>query len=117
MNEFAKRMKSYMEEFGMSQTDIIEACQPYCKKLGIKLTKSALSQYLAGTKVPKFDKLKVMEYALNVSADWLAGYSDNKEVGTSGSGITELYELLNEDGKNKAIDYISDLIENPRYRK
>ncbi len=62
---FSERLKSIMDETGIRQTDL-------CDKAGIG--KSAMSQYLHGTFIPKQAKLSAIAEALGVSEGWLLGY-------------------------------------------
>ena len=119
MAKVSERLQTFMDMTGFSQTDIIRMCKPYCELYGVKLTKSALSQYISGAREPKYNKLKIMEMAFHISADWLAGYTDDMNAMQTNDfdEISNLFKLLNASGKQKAIDYITDLAENPKYRK
>jgi transcriptional regulator with XRE-family HTH domain len=70
----ADRLKQIMNERGLKQVDILEACKPYCDKYGVKLKKNDLSQYVSGKVIPKQDKLSILAMALNVNEVWLMGY-------------------------------------------
>lgn len=70
----AERLKEWMEKTGSRQVDILERAKPFCKKYGVKLTKSALSQYISGKSEPHQDKLFILGCALNVDEAWLMGY-------------------------------------------
>lgn len=70
----ADRLKQIMEERGLRQADVVEKCQPFCDKYGIKMGRNDLSQYLSGKFQPKQKKLTVLALALNVSETWLMGY-------------------------------------------
>ncbi len=70
----ASRLKELMSERNLRQIDIIEKCQPYCEKYGVKMGRNDLSQYLSGKFQPKQLKLTVLSLALNVSEAWLMGY-------------------------------------------
>lgn len=63
-----------MNERGLKQVDILEACKPYCMKYGVKLNKNDLSQYVSGKVIPKQDKLSILAMALKVNEVWLMGY-------------------------------------------
>jgi len=73
------RLKQIMAERNMKQVDILNACQPYCKKYGIMLGKSALSQYISGRVLPGQHKLSILGMALNVNEAWLMGYDVSSE--------------------------------------
>ena len=68
------RLKQLMNERGLKQVDILEACKPYCMKYGVKLNKNDLSQYFSGKVIPKQDKLSILAMALKVNEVWLMGY-------------------------------------------
>ncbi len=70
----ATRLKRLLAERGLKQVDIIEKAEPFCKKYGIKLTKSDLSQYVSGKVAPGQDKLSIIGMTLDVSEAWLMGY-------------------------------------------
>lgn len=70
----ADRLKQIMNERGLKQVDILEACKPYCIKYNIKLNKNDLSQYVSGKVIPKQDKLSILAMALKVNEVWLMGY-------------------------------------------
>lgn len=71
----ADRLKSIMEERGIKQVDILEACKPYCEKYGIQLKKNDLSQYVSGKVQPSQHKLSILGMALKVNEVWLMGYN------------------------------------------
>lgn len=71
----ANRLKQIMNERGLKQVEILEACKPYCEKYGVKLAKNDLSQYISGKVQPGQDKLSILGLALNVNEVWLMGYN------------------------------------------
>ena len=70
----ASRLKEIMNERGLKQIDILNACLPFCKKYEVKMSKSDISQYVSGKVEPGQDKLFVLGNALNVSESWLMGF-------------------------------------------
>ena len=74
----AKRLEEIMEERNLRQVDILELCQPYCEKFGVKISKSHLSQWLHGTNVPAQKRLTILCLALRVSEPWLMGYDTDR---------------------------------------
>lgn len=71
----SQRLKQIMEERGLKQVDILRLAEPYCEQFNIKLTKSALNQYISGKVAdPRSDKLSILSYALCVSEAWLMGF-------------------------------------------
>ena len=79
----ATRLKRLLAERGLKQVDIIEKAEPFCKKYGIKLTKSDLSQYVSGKVAPGQDKLSIIGMTLDVSEAWLMGYDVPMKRGDS----------------------------------
>lgn len=77
--ETSARLKKVMEEKRLKQVDIINLCQPYCQKFGVKMQKNDLSQYLSGRSVPTQMKLYILALALGVTEAWLLGYDVPKE--------------------------------------
>lgn len=70
----ATRLKEIMDKRNLRQIDILNLTVPYCKKYGVKMNKSDLSQYCSGKTEPNQDKLYVLGLALGVSEAWLMGY-------------------------------------------
>lgn len=70
----SQRLKEYSSKYRVTQADILRLAQPFCEKYGVKLTKSALSQYFSGKHEPEQDKLTILGLAMNVSEVWLMGY-------------------------------------------
>lgn len=70
----SQRLHELKDKYNISQADILRLAKPYCEMYGVKLTKSALSQYFSGKHEPEDDKLTILGLALNVSEVWLMGY-------------------------------------------
>lgn len=86
----AERLKQIMKEREMKQVDILELVLPVCKKYGLKMNKSDISQYISGKVEPNQRKLVALAEALNVSETWLMGYEIEEK------------ELRNEEEKGKS---------------
>ena len=87
----AERLKQIMQERNMKQVDILEFVLPVCKKYGLKMNKSDISQYVSGKVEPNQRKLVALSEALNVSETWLMGYEINEK------------ELIYEEEKGKSL--------------
>lgn len=71
---FSKNLKARMADLGITQSELVSMCQPYCSELGVKLTKKNLSQYMNGLFVPRHGRLTVLCKALDVDeAYFLSG--------------------------------------------
>lgn len=73
------RLKRIMDERNLKQVDIVNKCEPYCKKYGVKLTKNYLSQYVSGKVEPGQRTLSILGMALNLNEAWLMGYDVPRE--------------------------------------
>ena len=122
----ARRLRQVMAEKNLRQVDIVNLCKPYCRKYGVQLTKSHLSQYLAGKFSPRQDKLTILSMALGVSEAWLMGYCDVEEdelpikedelmLTSQEEDMIRKFRSLNREGQAKAVEYISDIIMSNRY--
>ena len=70
----SKRLREIMTMRALRQVDIVNKCQPYCRKYHIMINKADISIYLKGTVVPNQGKLFILGKALNVNEAWLMGY-------------------------------------------
>ena len=92
----ADRLRELMTERGWKQVDVINNSKPFQEKLGVKLGKSALSQYVNGVQSPDQKKLALLALTFNVSEAWLMGYDVprgrevNSEPDLSGLDLREL---------------------------
>lgn len=77
--ETSDRLRQLMSEKNWKQVDIIDNSKPYQEKLGIKLGKSALSQYVNGVQAPDQKKLALLALTFDVSEAWLMGYDVPRE--------------------------------------
>lgn len=68
------RLKKLMEDRGLRQVDILEKSKPFQDKLGIKMSKTHLSNYINGKSNPDQQKLILLSQTLGVSEPWLMGY-------------------------------------------
>lgn len=72
--ETADRLRELMTEKNWKQVDVINNSKPFQEKLGVKLGKSALSQYVNGIQAPDQKKLALLALTFDVSEAWLMGY-------------------------------------------
>ena len=70
----ADRLRELMAEKNWKQVDVINNSKPFQEKLGVKLGKSALSQYVNGIQAPDQKKLALLALTFDVSEAWLMGY-------------------------------------------
>ena len=119
--ETADRIRQLMEEKNWKQVDIFNNSKPYQEKLGVKLGKSAISQYVNGVQAPDQRRLALLALTFNVSEAWLMGYDvprgreSTAETGYSETDLRKLAESAKTfDGKpltESDIQAIKNIIE------
>lgn len=88
--ETADRIRQLMEEKNWKQVDIFNNSKTYQEKLGVKLGKSAISQYVNGVQAPDQRRLALLALTFNVSEAWLMGYDVPRErEATAETGYSE----------------------------
>ncbi|MGK0575553.1 helix-turn-helix domain-containing protein [Macrococcus capreoli] len=90
----SERLKEIMKERNLKQIDILNKSEKFQKELGIKMSKSHLSQYVNGKSSPDQHKLFLLSKTLGVSEAWLMGYDVPKQSFTLGES-TEQYNTKN----------------------
>ncbi len=114
MDTIAERIRKGLLIRNMKQTDLVE-------KTGIG--KSSISTYLSGEYEPKQRNIYKIAQALDVNEAWLMGYDVPMErriaieVSEEEKNLLTDFRILNNIGQDKAIDYVSDLADNPKYQK
>ena len=111
---FASRLRQAREQSGLTQQDLAE-------KLGV--TKSAIGNYENGVSSPKWDVLLKIFDVLQVEPNFL--YQDSFSLDSADpvvltpqqSALLSSFDQLNEEGQQKAIDYVDDLVLTGRYKK
>lgn len=119
----AIRLKQIMKERHLRQVDILEKCKPFCEKYKVKLGRNDLSQYVSGKVEPGQEKLTILGLALNVSEAWLMGF--DVPMGRNGENATKeetdkimkYYKMLNDLGKETAIEQVRLLTLDEKYTK
>lgn len=112
---FATRLRQAREQSGLTQQDLAE-------KLGV--TKSAIGNYENGVSSPKWDVLLKIFDILQVEPNFLYQDSFSLDVSESRSltppqqsALLSSFDQLNEEGQQKAVDYVDDLVLTGRYKK
>lgn len=81
METVSNRLYELMAKFGVNQSDIVKRT---------KIPKSSLSMYLAGTRIPKQDKISLIARAYNISETWLMGYDVPMRKSTNDDPMAEI---------------------------
>lgn len=113
----AERIRLIMEERGLRQIDLIALTEPFWDDLGIRLSKSDLSQWLSGRSEPKQDKLLLLAHALKVSPAWLMGldvpreWTPPEELAKEEARLLTAYRKLKKKDREYAMMFIERLAE------
>ena len=106
MKTFAERLKHYMEQANMKQTDLVEKT---------KINKSSISEYLSGNYEPKQRNIYKIATALGIKPSQLMGISNLSEPPAPTIKLTQQeeahikkYRQLDADGKNR-VDYVLNM--------
>ena len=114
------RLRQLMSETGLRQVDILEKSKPFQKQLGVKMGRSALSQYVTGKSKPDDKKLHLLSKTLNVSEAWLMGYDVEKKrvpdnernsISNEQPEILPIYNKLEKPRQEKVLSYAKDQLE------
>lgn len=122
MASFTERLRQLRKQAGLSQQELADKMQ---------VTKQTISQYERNVRKPDYDTILFFCDLFNVSADYLLGKadvtirllnSDELEMLSGGNRLSDdeqlliqTFKALNKQGKEKIIDYISDISENSKY--
>jgi len=126
VDEIATKIKNSRLEAGLSQSEL-------ARKAGV--SRSAVYRYEAGERVPDLDTVGKIAEALNIPfVEFVTGYTEasfrrmQKEELEGYEDLLELlddpmwsmlagfFELLNAEGRRKAVEYLDDLSLNPKYQ-
>lgn len=122
MSVMGERIRQLRESHGMTQEELGE-------KIGVQ--KAAIMKYEKGNvENIKRTSIKIMSELFNVSPCYLMGLDEerlseesslfNQIQITFGKGATEVinaFTHLNKEGQEKALAYLQDLLDMPKYRK
>lgn len=116
----SKRLRQIMSERNLRQVDILEKSKPFQKQLGVKMGRSALSQYVTGKSKPDDKKLYLLSKTLNVSEAWLMGYdverkrvpdNERKSISNEQPEILPIYNKLEKPRQEKVLSYAKEQLE------
>ena len=114
---FATRLRTLMVERGETQDSLAEV---------IEKQRQTVGTYVTGQSMPKIDVLRKLVEYFNVSADWLLGFTDDRqqipsaidELHLSPNAIHRIISQANSSISNKnevPLEVLSDLIESPLF--
>lgn len=82
---FSTRLNQVLQEQGMKQSDLLKKCALFHDDKNTTLSQSSLSQYITGERLPRPARLLLIARALDVTPDYLLGYSDDRNAATGDS--------------------------------
>lgn len=106
-----QRLRQIMSDRNLKQVDILRKTKPFQGKYDIKLSRSALSQYVNDVQSPDKDRLYLLSKTLDVSEPWLMGFNVSMEriedIGTDNKDeeMLIIYRKLTDNRKDRVIDY------------
>ena len=120
------RLRQLMSETGLRQVDILDKSKPFQKQLGVKMGRSALSQYVTGKSKPDDKKLYLLSKTLGVSEAWLMGYdvekkripdSERNSISNEQPEILPIYNQLEEPRQEKVLYFAKKQLEEQKNSK
>lgn len=105
MTIFQKRLEEALRQNNMTPADL-------SRRTGI--SPSVISYYRNGKTEPKSKQLYSIATALNVSPSWLMGFDLPENESALDSALSALWQMLGEDQKRQALDYIRFLAINQK---
>lgn len=75
------------------------------------LHRASVCRYLSGEYTPSDQNAEKLAEVLNVDPAWLQGKDDTKRMNV----LTDSYNMLNELGKSRVLEYIEILLDNEKY--
>ena len=100
---FSKNLKARIADLGITQSELVTMCQPYCSELGVKLTKKNLSQYMNGLFVPRHGRLTVLCKALDVDEAYFLSGDVDIVLGADEEALIRCWRKANLDEKEAVV--------------
>ncbi|UXR75644.1 S24 family peptidase [Staphylococcus sp. IVB6233] len=119
MQNTSDRLKQLMKNRNLRQVDILNMSKPYQKELGIKMSKSHLSQYVNDKSSPDQHKLYLLSKTLDVGEAWLMGYDvdsyrvpdEERQIEPIESKISKEVSKLTDKRKKNVLTYAKEQLE------
>lgn len=119
MQTTSDRLKQLMKDRNLRQIDILNMSKPYQKELGIKMSKSHLSQYVNDKSSPDQHKLYLLSKTLDVGEAWLMGYDvdayrvpdEERQIESIESKISKEVSKLTDKRKKNVLTYAKEQLE------
>ena len=115
MNNLPDQIKRLRIENGLTQEQMAKKLR---QDYGLKTDRVMISKWETGFQTPEIYTISCIADLFGVSLDYLNGRKlDIQEIESAEEEppLLNKYNLLNAAGKQKALEYIDDLLSNPRY--
>jgi len=119
MNEIGMKIRAARKQAGKSQKEL-------GKTLGV--SEALICQYETGKRIPKMETIKKIADGIGITPFELVGVEwadmqlgdeglDQLRTDVKASELLDQFSGLNDLGQAKALEYVSDLTEQPKYKK
>lgn len=100
-----ENIQRYLDEKGMTRKELAEALGfPY----------SSVTDWINGKTYPRIDKIEMMANFFGIQKSDLVEQKA-EEISQEDRKLLASFHALNDTGRRKAAEYITDLLDNPRY--
>ncbi len=107
--DIGKRIKDRRKELGLNAETVAE-------KIGV--SPATIYRYESADILNMgIDKVELIAEALYTTPAYLMGWTDEQPLTEKEQKLFTSFKALNETGKTKAVEYVSDLADNPKYQK
>ena len=104
----AKNIQRLMDLYGKDRSEV-------CKDLGISYT--TFTDWVKGKTYPRIDKIEILANYFHVSKADLVEEPDVKYYGKDGTALLITYHDLNDDGRQRLLQYAEELSAIAKYQK
>jgi len=114
MKHTGEVLKEIMVREGLRQIDIVEKCQPFCRKYNVRLGKEDISQYINKKAKPNQDRVAILAMALGVSEAYLMGFDVSPvptNIDIEEQELLDNFRSLSTANKNVVTTLIKTLLE------
>ena len=106
--DIGKRIKDRRKELGLNAETIAE-------KIGV--SPATIYRYESADILNMgIDKVELIAEALYTTPAYLMGWTDEQPLTEKEQKLFSSFKALNEAGKTKAVEYVADLADNPKYQ-
>lgn len=105
-DNFIKNLNRLLDEKGKKQSEVADE---------LNILRTTFSSWCVGQSMPRMDKISMLADYFKVNVSDLLEDKKNKTSNTHDTPLLDVYHRLNARGKEKVLDYASDLAKSPDY--